>query len=236
MKKITLLDIEELSQLVYKKRELKLLKWFYDRGVENFIILPILGNDRAVFFEYDNIVYVGIAGSDDKQDWRENGQVFRWIKRLFYGFKGYALPAENIKSLFESWIYHMHMKPCWFTLFGHSRGESIEQNLYVQMDEDPRYKDNFNGWGFGGPGGGPRKFAKGRKNARNVKFEIKGDPVHVINFLARDIGEVVKLPKQIKGFFNRIKHLFKGEMNHRSYDCIKKYSPWNNMDAQGNLL
>ena len=118
---------------------------------------------------------------------------------------------------------------------GHSRGCAIAQNLFRQLWECYN-RTELHGWGFGGPGGGGRRFVRDVTTDRFTKFEIKGDIVPCINPFAKNIGVVEKLPKQVKGFWHRLKLLFKGDMNHRSYDCIEKIYPWCDMLADGSIL
>jgi len=232
-----LTTIQKLSRLVYKKRESDLINFITDTIPEHSEIINI-GNDRIFIMFIKDTVYVGIAGSDDKQDWRENFQI-KTVKDLFYGYKGYALPAQDVVAEVLKFCikYEISIHECFIILYAHSRGAGIAENVYCQLKNKFHINEEaMYGWGFGDPGGGSRRFKRASGYCNFVNFEIKGDPVAKINFLSRKIGETVKLKKQIKGFFNRIKNLFKGNMNHRSYDCINEIYPFNEMDERGEMI
>ena len=238
-----LIDLERLSQLIYKKNESELYLFMVQQDITIYRIFEVAGNDRAVIFYKDHKLYITTAGSDDKQDWKENFMV-RKMKDLFYGFKGYAIPAKEIAINVRRFIHQKKLGELieYIILIGHSRGDGVDENVFVQLKEyysDATFK--LRGWGFGGPGGGGRKFRRLAGDCdcdqyRYIHFEIKGDPVHWVNFMAKPIGRVVKLPRQIHGFFNRIKLLFKGKINHRSYSCVENIEPWKRMDDIGEDL
>lgn len=232
---LKLTDIEELTELVYKRNALKMNAWLKKKYIEDFKVYTILDNDRCLIFKDPdcNNVYIIVAGSDDKQDWKENFMVTT-IKRLFYGFKGYALPAEAIVTKLVRFCKDRGLSifDLVVILGAHSRGSGIIQNVYRQLFEYSK-KIKVYGWGFGGPGGGGKRFAKGLTNALFTKFWINGDPVPICNPFHKDIGKVVKLPKQIDGFWNRLFKMFKGDFNHRRYECIGKIFPFSEMNARG---
>jgi len=238
--KMKLTELEELSQLIYRKRHRELLLFLEKHNIKEFKILPYVeDNDRAILFYKERKIYIATAGSDDKKDWLENLKVFKTIKRLFYGFQGYAIPAEYITQEAHLFMlgYIVNREVDNVILAAHSRGDSININVFVQLREKLKNMPvKLFGWGFGGPGGGSWRFRKAAGDCNYIHFEIKGDPVHRLNFLAKTVGEVVKLPRQIHGFWNRIKLLInKGDMNHRSYDCIGNIEPWKSMNDIGEM-
>ena len=236
MSTLTLIDCEKISQLVYKRNSEELEKFLTEiKAVWSLAV--DLENNRYCMFRHENTTYMAVAGSDDLPDWVENFIVIPAVN-LYHGFTGYAYPARDIIQ--SSGITRILRTPvagikcAHIVLIGHSRGGAIVQNIFRQIRLEHRY--TMNAWTFGNPGGGSKKFAEGTKNWPIVNFDIKGDVVTKLNFLKCDIGRTVDLPRQITGFFNRLKNAFKGKLNHRSYACISKYKPWCNLDAKGNKI
>jgi hypothetical protein len=232
-----LTELEKLSQLVYKKRARNLTEWIIDNKI-NAVKICNIGNDRVVFIHENNTVYIGIAGSDDKQDWKENFQL-KTLKKLFYGYRGLAIPAADVIREFKQFRIDSGLNRDEITIipFGHSRGGGIASNVYVQLKNKYEYPiELLYGWGFGNQDGGGVRFRKRAGHCNFINFDIKGDPVPNINIFGRKIGETVVLKKQISGFFNRIKMMFRGEMNHKSYDCINSIYPWKAVDERGEIL
>ncbi len=228
---LKLRELEELSRLIYKKREAKLYEWLRRHNIKTYNISSIQDNDRAIIFFFDETIYIAIAGTDDKVDWRENMQVCT-DKRLMYGYAGYAQPAEGVLNMLRKFCrengtpFNRVMRK----IIGHSRGGAIAANLYAQIKKEYGVK-NLEAITFGAPPPGGGRFKKRCGNCGTlVAFQIKGDPVWrcIINPFGRHIGRQVKLPKQIKGFRTRLKELFKGNMNHRCYHCVNEIEPWKN--------
>jgi hypothetical protein len=229
MKKLRLTDVEKLTRLVYRKREQEMYDFLRTiDGITHIRVREIDKNDRVLYFTHNYILYVIFAGSDDIPDWVENFEVIP-EPELYYGFRGYAVPAEKAADIIES---DTEAEYNGVVVAGHSRGGAIAQNFFRQTKcLVPR----IYGWSFGNPGGGGKRFALHMENCKFVNFDIKGDVATKLNPLKVDIGRTVDLPRQISGFFNRIRRMFKGELNHRSYECIGKISPWMHMDAMGNI-
>jgi hypothetical protein len=226
---LKLWQLEELSQLIYKRNSDDLESWISDNGIVYSEIYEIQGNDRAVIFMYHDTLYVAVAGSDDKQDWKENIFQLKKIKRLKYSYKGVALPGEDVLMKIRQFcnLYCVDLFTAKIRGVGHSRGSNIIESLISQI-EAVRGKDNLKMYGFGGTGAGGRKFAKLAKTRNYFRFVIKGDFAKWINPFDKCCGKVIYLPKQRKGFLNRLTGLFKGKMNHREYHCIKdtEYAEW----------
>jgi len=223
---LMLTDVEKLTQLIYKRNDRELLKWLLDNDVSEFEILKPDKNDRSIVFLHEDILYNITAGSDDLPDWIENFIVIP-CRELYHGFKGYAEPAKIIAD----YIKNCPLECEHIVIAGHSRGGAIAQNVFRQIRH--LYYKNINGWSFGNPGGGSKKFARGTEHFQFINFDIKGDVVTKLNFLKCDLGKTINLPRQIKGFGNRIRRILKGELNHRSYACIAEIEPWNMMKAKG---
>jgi len=229
MKNLRLTDVEKLTRLSYRKRSQEMYDYLRTlEGIEHAKVIEIDKHDRMLYFVQNYTLYVIIPGSDDLPDWIENFEVIP-DSSLYYGFSGYAKPAEKMADVIET---DREISYSRIVVAGHSRGGAIAQNFFRQT----KYLvPNIYGWSFGNPGGGGRKFAEHMENCKFTNFDIKGDVVTKLNPLKVDIGRTVDLPRQISGFFNRIRRMFKGELNHRSYECIGKISPWMHMDALGNI-
>jgi hypothetical protein len=177
-------------------------------------------------FQYKKTLILSVAGSDDRQDWKENIMIMT-IKRLWYAYKGFALPAENIVKGIKNYCiaWDININKISIEQSCHSRGGAIGAIIHKALS-DEGIKINTFAWGSAYPGG-CRFFNRAQTNTL-CRFEIKGDPVPHSNPFGKHIGVKIELPRQIHGFFNRIKGFFKGDINHRSYDCIKNIEPYCN--------
>jgi len=219
-----LVNLEKLSRLSYYKRYAEFWSWIKKFHPVGVYVRSIQGNDRLIIFQYKGSVIMSIAGSDDKADWKENF-IIKTIKRLWYSYKGFADPAEAIAKELEMYcdMWSLDIKKIHIEQSSHSRGGGISK-IVQKIFEDKGIDSKTFTWGA--PPSGGRRFCKRAKTDNTIEFQIKGDPVPRSNPFGKANGKVIKLPKQIKGFFYRIKQLFKGNMNHRSYNCIKDIYPY----------
>lgn len=248
-KKLPLIVIEKLTQLIYTRRDVYLRKWLDDNGIKNFEIHKVLKNDRCVIFNIRNSVYCFIAGSDDGRDWWENAlaiPVVLQVWTLFWGYVGYAKPAEKIVELIREFCERNNIPVdlASFIIAGHSRGDAIAQNVFAQINTKKRKrrnkkkdawnkrkfgfgKDRTDGWGFGGPDGGGIIFRKKCNSPRYRKFKVDGDPVPNANPFLGGIGEIYELPRYVTGSFGeRIEKRKHGEMNHHGYHQVAEIEPF----------
>jgi len=224
MKKITLIKSQELSRAIYRQRTKLLYRLIRKLNINKPYIFSVLGNDRAIIGERNNRIIIAIAGSDDLGDWRENFQI-KTIKEIYRAYKGFALPALNIFNKLQRVIKINNWKDKKVFITGHSRGGAIGIILHRLIEDSGMSVVTYT---FGAPPSGGVRFKRNTKGIKDVyEFKINGDPVPKINPFGKHIGIEIKLPRQIKGFFHRLRFIFKGNMNHTSYSCIRNYQPFN---------
>lgn len=227
MAKLKVKELEKLSQLIYKRNHFKLVIWLKQKGIKKYELYKIEGNDRTIIFEYEKTLYIATAGSDDRADWLENIQI-RTVKRLFRMFRGVAYPAEDITEALDHFCdkHFIDISSTDKRVIGHSRGDNLSEGVVAILNDEFGEK-HTKGYGFGGTGAGSRRFFKKCKCNNYIRFQIEGDFGKWINPIDKCIGRVIKLPRQRKGF-KWFFGLFKGKMNHRSYDCVAdfEYGEW----------
>lgn len=221
-------QMQELSELIYKRNEDDLFTFLSKNEIEVFEIHEIHGNDRAIIFLSGDRLYFSISGSDDKQDWKEN-MFFKYLKPLKkynYAKAGAAIPANEILQKIKKFCdtYSVDYKTVIMRGIAHSRGADILESLTDQLETD-RGKENIKTYGNGNTGAGGPRFARRAKTNNFISFLIKGDFAKWINPFNKCSGKVIYLPQQRKGL-KWILGLFKGKMNHREYRCLRKMLPY----------
>ena len=228
-RRLKLKDMQELSEYIYKKNRDDLYSYLSINEIETYTIYDILINDRCIILLSGDTLYISISGSDDLQDWKENMFVryLKTIKRYHYAKAGACLPAAEILRCVKQFCEEncVDYKTVKIRELSHSRGADIGESLCDQI-ETGRGKDNLMTYGNGSTGAGFWRFGKLAKTKNRINFLIKGDFAKWINPFNRHSGKVIKLPKQIKGFWNRFGNLFKGKMNHREYRVLRTMQPY----------
>ena len=221
-------DLRKMSDLAYRKNRAELYRFAAQKGIKFLKTYVVQGNDRVVIYYHKGAVGISIAGSDDAGDWREN-VLIRTLKRVFRAYKGFAYPAEEIVDLLHNFCSEHNINISKTPIEGshHSRGGAIGNILHCLLKEMYPKTITFT---YGQPPSGGRRYRKATRHlSENLyEFQIDGDPTPKCNPFGKHNGEVIELPKQISGFWNRVKRMGKGDLNHRRYSVLDTMEPYKN--------